>query len=290
VLSKLFTIIILIVITIPGTLGAQDTLSKREIRKLEANNLVQNKPWTIEIPLWIPGYAGSFAYGDVSVEGDEDWEPVNPIEPPPKWEFGKILSRVFTDNWYLKFFFLTKLAYENNRILAQFDAIAGSLGETVTFNYNNSSFIDATYRSINLRLFAGYKFLNIESNNEKFRYELFGYLGTRLHLQKIYAEIADASITLDINPTWAEPIIGLQNQLTWKRWYVILNGDYGGYFVNTKYSFQLTANLLFRAGKTTSVKLGWNYLDLNHRGTLLNQDFRVDATFSGPAAAVAFHF
>lgn len=42
----------------PGLLGAQDTLSKKEIRKLEANYLVQDKPWTIEIPLWIPGYAG----------------------------------------------------------------------------------------------------------------------------------------------------------------------------------------------------------------------------------------
>jgi hypothetical protein len=289
-LSKLYYIILISLFTIPGILGAQDTLSKRETRKLEANFLVQDKHWTIEIPLWIPGYAGEFVYGDISVEGDEDWEPVNPIEPPPKWDFGKIFKRVFSDNWYLKFFFLTRIAYENNRILAQLDGIAGSMGETVTFNYNNSKFIDASYRSINFRLFAGYKFLNIDSQNKKFRYELFGYLGTRVHLQKIYAEITEAAYTLDIEPAWAEPIVGLHNQLTWKRWYVIINGDYGGYFINTKYSFHLTANVLFRAGKTTSVKLGWNHLDLNHRGTLLNQDFRVDVTFSGPAAGVVFQF
>ena len=289
-MSKLLSIILVLLIAIPAILGAQDTLSKKETRKLQANYLVQNRPWTIEIPLWVPGYAGEFAYGDISVEGDEDWEPVNPIEPPPGWDFGKIFKRVFSDNWYLKFFFLTKLAYEKDRFLAQFDAIAGSVGETVTFNYNNSTFIDATYRSINLRLFAGYKFLNLESENKKFRYELFGYLGTRIHFNKIYAEITEAAYVLDIHPAWAEPILGLHNQLTWKRWYIILNGDYGGYFVSTKYSFHFTANVYFRAGKTTSVKAGWNHLDLNHRGSILDQDFRVDATFSGPAVGVAFQF
>lgn len=215
---------------------------------------------------------------------------MNPIEPPPGWDFGKIFKRVFSDNWYLKFFFLTKIAYENNRILAQFDAVAGSVGETVTFSYNNSEFIDATYRSINFRLFAGYQFLNIHSNNNKFRYELFGYLGTRIHLHKIYADINNPALTLDIDPAWAEPLFGLQNQLTWKRWFVIINGDYEGYFVSKKYSFQFTANVYFRAGKTTSVKAGWSHLDLNHRGTLRNQDLRVNATFSGPAVGVAFQF
>jgi hypothetical protein len=197
---------------------------------------------------------------------------------------------VFSDNWYLKFFFLTKIAYENNRFLAQFDAIAGSVGETLTYNYNNSALVDATYRSLNFRLLGGYKLLNINSKNENFRYELFGYLGTRIHFQKIYSELTNSSLTLDINPAWAEPIMGLQNQLTWKRWYVILNGDYGGYLVNKKYSIQFTANVYFRAWKSTSVKVGWNHLELHHRGTFLNEDFKVDASFSGPAAGIAFQF
>lgn len=271
-------------------LNAQDSLSKKEIRKLESNYLIQNRPWTIEIPLWIPGYAGEFAYGDISVEGAEDWEPVNPIEPPPSWDFRRIWSRVFTDDWYLKFFFLTRIAYENNRFLAQFDAIAGSVGETVTFTYNNSAFVDATYRTANFRLFGGYKLLNIDSNNEKFRYELFGYFGTRIYVQKIYSELNNTSLSLDIDPVWAEPILGLQNQLTWKRWYIVITGDYGGYFVSTKYSSQFTANIYFRTGKTTSVKIGWNHLELHHRGTFLNEDLKVDASFSGPAAGVAFQF
>ena len=100
----------------------------------------------------------------------------------------------------------------------------------------------------------------------------------------------NTSLTLKIDPAWAEPLLGIQNQLTWKRWYIIINGDYGGYFVSSKYSFQFTANVYFRCGKSTSVKAGWNHLDLNHRETILNHSFRVDATFSGPSAGVTFQF
>jgi len=53
----------------PGIIGAQDTLTKREIRIQEANFLLSDRPWSIEVPLWIPGFAGNFAYGDISMGG-----------------------------------------------------------------------------------------------------------------------------------------------------------------------------------------------------------------------------
>ncbi len=80
-------------------MDAQDTLSRKEIRVQQANYLLKDRPWTIEVPLWIPGYAGSFAYGEISIEGEDGYDPVNPIEPPGG--IGGILSRLFTDDWYL---------------------------------------------------------------------------------------------------------------------------------------------------------------------------------------------
>ena len=157
-------IISFIILTVPGFLGSQDTLSRKEIRKQEADFFLQKRPWTIEVPLWIPGYAGSFAYGDVDIEGEDGLDPENPIEPPGG-VIGGILSRVFSDDWYLKFFFLTRGAYENNRLLLQVDAFTGSVGE---------------------------------------------------------------------------PITGLINQFTWKRWFVVIQGDSGGYFVSSKHSAQIT--------------------------------------------------
>jgi hypothetical protein len=274
----------------PGIIGAQDTLTKREIRIQEANNFLAVRPWSIEVPLWIPGFAGDFAYGDIRIEGEDGVNPDFPKEPPPGGIIGELLSRVFTDEWYLKFFFLTKIAYEKNHFLAQFDAISGSVGESVKFNYNNQTIVQANYRTTNFRLLGGYKIVNANTSNMKFRYELFAYVGARVHFQKIYSDLDGVINKLDINPTWVEPIIGLQNQLTWKRWFVVIQGDYGGYFMETKHSFQMSGYVYFKSGKVTSIRLGWNHLALNHSGNFLKEDYRINATFSGPSAAMVFQF
>jgi hypothetical protein len=282
-------IVICFSIIAPGIVRAQDTLTKKEIRLQEANYLLPGRPWTIEVPLWIPGFAGSFAYGDISIEGEDGVDISNPIEPPGG-VIGEILSRLFTDEWYLKFFFLTRVAYEKNQFIAQFDALSGSVGESVKFNYNDQQIVQANYRTTNFRFYGGYKFVNTHSKNEKFQYELFAYVGARTHFQKIYSDLDGVINKLDINPTWVEPIIGLQNQLTWKRWFVVIQGDYGGYFVESKHSFQASGFVYFRTGKLISVKIGWNHLDLNHNGNFLKQDYSINATFSGPFVVMVFQF
>jgi hypothetical protein len=67
-------------IFIPVIISAQDSLTKKETRILEADFLIPGKPWTVEIPLWIPGFAGEFAFGDINIEGEDGIQ--NPIEPP----------------------------------------------------------------------------------------------------------------------------------------------------------------------------------------------------------------
>lgn len=284
-MSKSFLFLSCIILIVPGIISAQDTLTRKEIRKQQANFLLPGRPWTIEVPLWIPGYAGSFAYGDINIEGEDGVDPEQPIEPP-----GGILGRMFTNEWYLKFFFLSRVAYEGNRFIVQTDAMTGSVGESVKFNYNDREIVQAHFRTINLRLFGGYKFIDANSNNENFRYEFFGYLGVRLHFNKVYAELGDSTPILDITPSWGEPIFGLQNQFTWKRWFVVLQGDYGGYLVSSKNSVQISAFVFYKCGKLTSVKLGWNHLALNHKGTFLKEDYQIEATFSGPSAGVVFQF
>jgi len=269
---------------------AQKPLSKKERRKQHTNFLLPVKPWTAELPFWIPGFAGSFAYGDVDIEGEDGVNPVNPIEPPPGGEFGKIISRLFQDEWYLKFFFITRISYEQNKFLAQFDAISGSVGSSVKFKLNNSEIVQANFRSINLRVFGGYKIVEAMSNDQKFRYELFGYVGTRIYLQAIYSDLNKLINRLDINPVWADPLIGIQNQFTLKRWQFLLQADYGGFFGKTDYSNQFTFNTYFRLGKTTSIKAGWNHLHIFKTGTILREDYLVKVTLSGPSIGVAFHF
>ena len=54
----------------------EDTINfRRNEKKAKANFLIQDRPWTIEIPIWVPGFAGDFAYGDVNIEGEDGVDP-----------------------------------------------------------------------------------------------------------------------------------------------------------------------------------------------------------------------
>ena len=282
-------ILIIIILSLPAICSAQDSLTKKEIRIQESDFLVPGNPWTVEIPLWIPGFAGEFAYGDISIEGEDGIQ--NPIEPePPGSGIGDIFSRLFTTNWYLKFFYLTKVSYEQNRVKAQFDMFAGAVGNSVVFNYNNTELVQARFRTVNFRLYAAYKFAEVLGSNEKFRYEVFAYGGIRTHFQRLQSELNGTGLELDINPVWVEPLIGLENQFTWKRWMLTLQGDYGGLFSQGKQSVQLSAFANFRMGGLTSIKLGWNYLYMDQKNEFLQQDYTVKLNLSGPTVALAFHF
>jgi hypothetical protein len=287
-MTKVF-ILFIIILSLPAICSAQDSLTKKEIRIQESDFLVPGNPWTIEIPLWIPGFAGEFAYGDISIEGEDGIQ--NPIEPePPGSGIGDIFSRLFTTNWYLKFFYLTKVAYEQNKVKAEFDMMAGAVGNSLVFNYNNNELVQASFRTINIRLYAAYKFVEVLGPNEKFRYEVFAYGGIRTHFQRLQSELNGTGLELDINPIWVQPLIGLENQFTWKRWLLTLQGDYGGLLSQGKQSVQLSAFAHFRMGGLTSIKLGWNHLYMDQKNEFLQQDYTVKVDLSGPVVALAFHF
>jgi hypothetical protein len=282
-------ILLIIVLSLPAICSAQDSLTKKEIRIQESDFLIPGNPWTIEIPLWIPGFGGDFAYGDISIEGEDGIQ--NPIEPePPGPGIGDIFSRLFTSNWYLKFFYLTKVAYEQNKVKIAFDIVAGAVGNSVVFNYNNTELVKARFRTVNFRLYAAYKFAEVLGPNEKFRYEVFAYGGIRTHFQRLQSELNGTGLELDINPVWVAPLIGLENQFTWKRWMLAIQGDYGGLFSQGRQSVQLSAYALFRMGGLTSIKLGWNHLYLDQENEFLRQDYTVKLNLSGPVLALAFHF
>ena len=192
---------------------SQDTLTKKQWRKQQKSFLLPGRPWTVEIPLWIPGFAGSFAYGNIDLDGESGSDPENPIEPPGG-DLGEIISRLFQKDWYLNFFFLTRVAYEKKGFIFQFDALSGAVGGSIKFKYNDKEIVQARFSTTELRLFAGYKIVNVDSRNKKFRYELYAYVGARGYIQSIYSKLNDVTKELDIHPYWVDPIIGLQNQFT----------------------------------------------------------------------------
>lgn len=286
---KQFYFILIFFFLLSTIVFSQDTITKKQLRKQQKNFLLTNRTWTAEVPLWIPGFRGSFVYGDVEIEGEDGVDPEHPIEPPT-WDPGGIFSRLFTTNWYFKFFFITRINYEKNKFAFTMDGITGSVGSSIKFNYNNKEIVQVNFRSSNVRLYGGYKIIQASSENKKFRYELFGYLGVGMHLQEIYSDLNSTINKLDIHPFWAEPIIGLQNQFTFKRWFIVFQADYGGIFMKERFSTQISSFAYYRTGKITSLKFGWNHLQLDHKDTFRDENFHAKVTFSGPSVGIAFHF
>ena len=96
-------------------------------RKPARGFLRTDQHWVVEVPIWIPGFRGEFAYGDVSLEGEDgqDLLPVNPIEPEPEDPPGNIFSRLFSSSTYLKFFFMGRAEFSHGKVRANIDAING---------------------------------------------------------------------------------------------------------------------------------------------------------------------
>ena len=105
-----------------------------------------------------------------------------------------------------------------------------------------------------------------------------------MHLEEIYSDLNGAINKLDMHPFWVEPIIGFQNQFTFKRWYMILQADYGGVFIDSKYSYQISTFAYYRTGKITSLKIVFSYKkdeiyqSLSHKSYIFG--FFVFLTFS----------
>lgn len=267
----------------------------QEKTKPEKSFLREDRVWTFEIPIWIPGFRGEFAYGDVSLEGEDGQNPGipgHPIEPPgePPWGEGNIFTRLFTSSTYLKFFFLSRIAYEKNNFLVQSDAFSGSIGNNLNYRFNNKTVTKTDLSMYLFRIFGGYKLINKTIRPEKLRYELYGYAGLRSHFINLESDPDGISGKLDINHTWIEPLIGIQNQLTLKSWMFILTIDYGGYFVKEKGSFMINLLAYYKLSNLLALKAGWTDWDIKHKGDYKGENLKIKVHLSGPSIGVGFYF
>ena len=277
-----------VIFLLPLTGVTQDPISKK-IKRPEKNFLIDNRPFTYEIPLWIPGFRGEFAFGDINISGGDGEDPGDPGDPDDDDDVG-FLGRIFTPKFYLKFFYLTRIAYEHKNLLVQLDGLTGTAGKSVKFKYNNSDIVKLELTTINVRLLAGYRILDTWSHSRKFRYELYPYIGARYHNHAIRTWFLDNKKIFDIQPGWFEPILGVQNQFSWKRWCFLLNADMGGFFIDSKYSFQLTSFAYYRMGRALSMKFGWNLLSMNHETTHFGKDLVIKMMLNGPTVGLAIQF
>lgn len=54
----------------------------------------KERPWTISVPVWIPGYTGRFTVGDVEVGGEPDGDFWDRLWQDPSWESPFIFNTI----------------------------------------------------------------------------------------------------------------------------------------------------------------------------------------------------
>ena len=274
------------------SLTAHDSIVAKNNARSEKNFLLENRPWTIGIPLWIPGYAGLISYGDIELEGEDGIDPgdPDPDPPPPGGDIGKIFKRLFSGNWTFKFIYMGHIGYENKGFLVHLDGFGGSVSNSVKFNYNNKEIVSLKFQTVNTRLYLGYKVLSVDGSNQRFRYKLYPYLGVRSHINDIFSDLDRIDKRLDVDILYFEPLIGVQNVFTWKRWLLLVRGDYGGIFTGSSSTVVVQLSSTYLIGRFFSIRFGWSHMETKKKGTLRNEDYDIKLTLSGPNLGIGFHF
>lgn len=255
----------------------------------KASFLTDSTKWSIEVPMWIPGFRGEFTYGDIDLEGEDGVipEPENPIEKPG---FGDAFKRLFRTSGSLNYFFISAVSYKNNRYLGEMDLFAGSIGGKLSFRYNNQTLVKAKVDGLLFRVIGGYNFYDTMILNEKAKYNLYGYVGLRFHNFEIESSLDKVQRQLDIDPFWVEPILGVKNELLFNRWRFVAQADMGSFGVDRKMSYLLNFFTYYKLSNLLTFKLGWNTWYINYNDRYRNEKLKLKVHLAGPAGSLAFTF
>lgn len=234
-----------------------------------------NRKWFAEVPLWLPGFRGQLAYGDIdfSSSGSEE-------------EFDRINSKS-----RLEFYFVGRIATQYVKLWFQADIFSGEVGSAFTYNpltgNNEKEIIDIQVQATMPRLVGGYSVWQ-KSNSTSFKMEIIPYLGVRYVSFHLQTDIFNKKDVIDIRPDWFEPLIGLYVPIIYKRFKVEIQSDYGS--TGTKSSLVLSNRYRYRISKLLDVQLGWNLIHLYHKGTVGNEQLESTIKLFGPTAGVGFKF
>ena len=237
----------------------------------------RDRNWTIIIPLWVPGYRGQFAVGDVEVDGESSGG-------------SGFFDRLFDNELRLNFFFIGAFSYERDRWRISGDVFGGKFTDDVIFKLSDETIASASLRPFIPRLYLDYRLLKHswgDSGNQEVRAGI--YAGVRYY--NVKAEVDVAQSTESLTGDWADPIVGARIPVDLsRRWWVVLSGDVGGFHVGSKLSWSIYGSVTYRVGALLSFSLGYNILDVDYRSTVGSQDFVYRVTIGGPIAGIHFNF
>ena len=241
--------------------------------------LQEGRNWTITIPVWVPGYRGEFAVGDIDVDGESSGG-----------AGGGFLGRFFDSKLKLNFFFMGAFAYERGRWRFYGDIFGGKFTDDVIFKLTDGTVASASVQPIIPNLHADYRVYEHpwgDSGHQQVRVSVYG--GLRIY--DVRVEVDVAGLNQRVEDTWADPIVGLWVPVDLsRRWYVEGSADIGGFDVGSKLSWRIYVAGAYRANELLTITLGYNVMDIDYRNTVASQPFVFKARVGGPLVGVRFNF
>lgn len=251
-----------------------------------------DKKWVVELPIWIPGFAGSYSYGDITVEGEDgEFPPIeNPIEPPPE-DGGNIISRLFKKEGFLKFFYMGKIGFKPGKFLFQLDFFGGDVGGRVNFRYNNTEIVQSKFHIFIAHMYAGYSVYNKTSKASNININVSPYLGFRYIETEFASDLNRTENFFSLNPGWYELILGGKLDYQIDDFRFVLDANFGGFiFEKNTISYKLQVLGYYAFSDVVAMRFGWTDMDINHDSDFKGERLIVKTHLSGPNLGVAFYF
>lgn len=252
-------------------LFSQDSIVTKS-SKLDFLNEIDQRNWRIKVPIWVPGFRGEFAYVGISQLPEED-------------DYD-IIGRLQGDIG-VQFYAIGDIEYKPDNWIFNIDGVHTSLSSTLKLqNIDRVEFLAGIDGTI-LRGFIGYNAFERQNKARHFRVQIYSYIGARFIDLNIYSKDLDI---LDINPSWFEPIIGVEIPIQYKRWFFSSQLDVGGFAINNHWSWDASLSTTYRFTRLFALGAGWNFLDFNYDQDFELKRLNLEIQLSGPVLGVEFHF
>lgn len=246
---------------------------KDDKRNKDFSYALKDQNWKIKVPLWVPGFKGSFAYGDITLEGkDRDQS---------------IFDRLTDNELGVEFYLIADISFKHNNWMFGVDGFSATLGSSLSLKNSENVFFQATIKGLIFRGIVGYKVFERINRDKYLKWSIYPYSGIRYNKLHIYSE---KESFINIRPSWTEPIVGVYLPFHYKKWYLSGLADIGGFGINNHLSWFLNAESTYRFSKLFALGVGWSVLDISQNDLLNNKNLDLGIRLSGPILSLNFSF
>lgn len=270
-LNRITLFLMLILSSVFVKIWAQDSLDVKK-DKLAFLDQTHDQKWSIKVPVWVPGFTGSFAYAGIVLYPERgDYDFIDRLNG----ELG------------VTFYLIGDVSFSPKNWIFSVDGFHTSLASNLTFeNIDRVEFlvdIDGTIA----RGIAGYKVFETANEDNYFKFNIYPYVGLRYINLNIYSVKRDY---IDIRPDWIEPLAGFRANLDHKRWFFLVRGDVGGFGINEHLSWYAAINANYRFSKLFSLGAGYNFLDFKYSQQFERKFLDLGIRLAGPVLNLEFQF